>query len=59
MASIETEYGRFLEYLRDQNISEDAHRLAILVGRNTMSAHMATSLRTLSVNASRLLATMV
>lgn len=34
MASIETEYGRFLQYLREQNASEDVCRLAILVCSN-------------------------
>ncbi|CAM5562935.1 AAA family ATPase [Rhodanobacter lindaniclasticus] len=34
MASIETEYARFLEYLNEQNVGEDVRRLANLVRSN-------------------------
>jgi hypothetical protein len=34
MSVIETEYGRFLQYLREQNAGEDICRLANLVCTN-------------------------
>lgn len=36
MANIETEYGRFLESLREQNTGEDVRRLANLIGANLL-----------------------
>lgn len=37
MASLETEYRRFLQYLGTQNVSDDARRLANLIGANLES----------------------